>query len=127
MNAETIEYTWVKTVDADGRITKGSGGYIPFIFEGEYVYKYHRPSERIIKISQGEFKFYRVENGRSIYYYYDFGISGVIQPHWDYTRAIIVSSDKKTINQCIYDNSGNLKYTEVFKVPTVPNTSGFIE
>lgn len=79
------------------------------------------------------FRLHSVENGRYIYYYYRSGTAGLVQkyrtsqPYWDYTQAIIVSSDKQTINVCRYDTSGNLQSTDVYKVPSAPGSSGFIE
>lgn len=134
INGETINYIQVKTVYADGRITTPYGdGHCPFIFEGDRIYQYTKPDLGIslgtVNVSDG-FRRHSVKNGRTIYYYY---CSGIIrnrrasEPYWKYDKAIIVSSDRKTINVCSYDNVGNLKMTEVYKVPTAPGGSDFIE
>lgn len=133
VNAETINYVWTKTVYADGRVSAPFGNTnCPFIFEGDRIYQHSKPQMVMGDGSDG-YRLYQVKNGRSIYYYYRSGVMGLVQkyrasqPYWDFTTAIIVSSDKKTINVCTYDNSGNLQSTSVYKVPTAPGASDFIE
>ncbi len=134
INAETINYVHVKTVYADGRISSpvGFSNNCDFIFEGQRIYQHSKPQFVMGDGSDG-FRLHSVDNGRYIYYYYRSGTSGLVQkyrtsqPYWDYTQAIIVSSDKQTINVCRYDTSGNLQSTDVYKIPSAPGSSGFIE
>lgn len=130
----TINYVHVKTVYADGRETGpiGFNNNCPFIFEGERIYQYSKPSFVMGDGSDG-FRLYSIENGKAIYFYYCSGTSGLVQqyrnsqPYWKFDTAIIVSADRQTINMCYYDNSGNLKSTSVYKVPSAPGASGFID
>lgn len=137
INAQTINYVLTKMVDASGRVMAPSGwnNNCPFIFEGDRIYQYEK-TRMLVGDGTDGYRLYKRENGKYIYFYYCSGTTGgylggpltrISQPYWDFTRAIIVSSDKKTINVCSYDNSGNLKLASVYKVPTAPGASDFIE
>ena len=130
----SINYKHVKTVFADGRVITPSeymNTNTSFLFEGDYVYMGGQKS--IMGDGTDGYRLHSTQNGKSIYYYYRSGTAGLVQryrtsqPYWDYRTAIIVSYDRKTINMCNYDNSGNLKSTSVYKVPSAPSASDFIE
>lgn len=130
----TINYIHVKTVYPDGRVTGpiGFSNNIQFTFDGDRLYMGQKPSFVMGDGTDG-IRRHSYQDGKTIYFYYRSGTAGLVQkyrtsqPYWDYRTAYIVSSDRKVINICYYDGVGNLQSTSVYKVPTAPGASDFIE
>lgn len=133
VNAQAVNYVFVKTVYADGTVSSHAplNPNQQFVFERDRVYFGSKPAMSMGDGTDG-YRLHSRRNGMSIYYYYRSGTAGLVQtyrtsqPYWDYSTAIIVSADRQTINMCYYDRTGNLTSTTVYKIPSAPRNSGII-
>ncbi len=107
---QTIRYVHTKTIDRDGVVHPGSGGYIiKLSFSGDYVHMSYSSSGMSFP-----FKFHHNSSGNSVYYqwatnYTGYGQTGV----YNEDSILMISSDKNLVNHITI--FGGRRETQVFK------------
>ena len=104
-NRNWIEYTYTKSISSDGTMSKPSTITTnSFAFDGSYIY--HDPQVNF----EYRYVYHHTENGSSVYYMNGRNEHNSYTNKIDYSRALMVSADKKTINVICNANSSNRSY-----------------